>query len=110
MYRTGPITVLGSGVAASAFCLSKNAAASAAIAIKVNKYRIIEFLIARMHSSCGFGSWGSKREARAVFPSRVGWASRPPVIASRDRELRKIVLARCQDRRARRPPYPRETD
>src|SRR4051812_7927254 len=39
--------------------------------------------------------------------SRVGWASRPPGIASRDHELRKIVLARCQNRRAGRPPYPR---
>src|SRR3977135_2962027 len=39
--------------------------------------------------------------------SRVGWASGPPVIASRDHELGKIVLARCQNRRAGRPPYPR---
>ena len=43
----------------------------------------------------------------ALQPSRVGWASRPPVIASRDHELQKHVSARCRNRR-RRPPYPRE--
>ena len=48
------------------------------------------------------------RNKRIKNLSRVGWASRPPVIASRDHELGKIVLARCQNRRARRPPYPRQ--
>ena len=47
------------------------------------------------------------------FQSRVGRASRPPVLAvpkqslSWPRRAEKFAIARCHRRRARRPPYPK---
>src|SRR3954465_808665 len=69
----------------------------------------------RRRQPCSIGSKPTTRRAtrkrRRTFAFqffRGGGGSPPPLIASRDHELEKIVLARCQNRRARRPPYPRE--